>query len=92
MRSRYCAFGTTGIVAGVAASRLGADCSRAAERLLEAFVVEWLDQVVERGQVERLQRMLIVRGDEDRRRHCVGTDRSRDLEARFARHLHVEKQ
>jgi hypothetical protein len=46
--------------------------ARAAERLLEALVVERLDEIVDGGEVERLERIPIVRRHEDRRRHLVG--------------------
>ena len=66
--------------------------ARAMKRLLEALVVERFDEIIECCQVERLQRVLIVGGDENRRRHFVGSDRACDLEASFAWHLHVEKK
>ena len=66
--------------------------ARAMESLLEALVVERFDEIIQCCQVERLQRVLIVGGDENRRRHFVGSDRVCDLEASFVRHLHVEKK
>jgi hypothetical protein len=42
-------------------------------------------------EIERLQRVLIVRRDEDRGRHLIRADRPCDLEARLSGHLNVEK-
>ena len=63
----------------------------ALQRVGEALAVERLQQVVERPHLERLQRVLIVGGDEDDERHLVGADRLDHLEAVHLRHLHVEE-
>ena len=60
------------------------------QRLRESFVVERLDEIVERCDVEGLQRELIECRDEDRGGHLVA-DRLEHLEAVFLRHLHVQK-
>ena len=54
-------------------------------------LVERLDEIVERGAIERLQRKSIECGDEDRGRHLLGADGIDDFETALARHLHVEK-
>ena len=59
-------------VAGASAFELGA---RMRERLLETIAAERLEQVVERVHFERAQRVLVVGGDEDDRRH-LSRDRS----------------
>ena len=64
---------------------------RARERLLEALVVEGLHEVVDGGEVEGLERVLVVRGDEHRGRHVVGADGADDVEPRHAGHLHIEE-
>ena len=65
--------------------------ARALQRLGEALAVERLEQVVERADLERLERVLIVRGDEDDERHPLAADRLDDLEAVHLRHLDVEE-
>src|SRR4051812_19526080 len=65
--------------------------TRPAKCLLESLVVERLDEIVERGELERLERMAIVRRDEDRRRHRVDADGPNDFEAAHPWHLDVEK-
>ena len=65
--------------------------ARPAECLLEAFVVERLDEIIQGGELEGAQCVLIERGNEDRRRHGVGADLAHDVEPRLAWHLHVEK-
>src|SRR5687768_521912 len=54
--------------------------TRASERLLESLVVERLHEVVDGGEVERLERVAVVRGDEDRRRHVVRPYLADDVE------------
>ena len=61
------------------------------ECLLEALVVEWLDEVVERGELERAQSLLVECGHENRGRHRPGADLPHDVEARLAGHLYVEE-
>ena len=61
------------------------------ERLLEALAVEWLEQVVERVDVEGAQRVVIEGGHEDDERHARGADGLDDLESAGAGHLDVEK-
>ena len=55
------------------------------QRLLKPILAERLQQVVERVHLERLQRVLVVGGDEDHRRHPVGADAADHLEAVAAR-------
>lgn len=64
---------------------------RALKGLFEALVVEGVEQIVERGAVKCLQRVLVVRGDKDGRRHLGGTDGVHHLNAGALGHLHVEK-
>ena len=63
--------------------------ARARDRLLESFRAERLQQVVDGVDLERLQRVLIVRGDEDDR--LIAAEQLEDLEAVQLRHLHVEQ-
>jgi hypothetical protein len=63
----------------------------ASERLLEPLIVERLDEIIQRGELERLQRVLIVRGNKNCRRHRVDTDGTNNVEARRPGHLHVEE-
>ena len=65
--------------------------SRALERALEALGVERLEQVVERGKLEGLERVLVVGSHEDRRGHLGGPNRLEYVETRHARHLHIEE-
>ena len=58
---------------------------------MEALAVERLQQVVERVDVERAQRVVIEGGDEDDERHARRADRLDDVEAGGAGHLHVEE-
>jgi hypothetical protein len=62
-----------------------------AERFGEALIVKGLDEIVDRGDFERLQCILIERGHKDSRGHIVGTDSPHHFEAGLARHLHIEK-
>src|SRR6266404_7645380 len=64
--------------------------TRPPERLLEPLVVEWLNQIVDRGQIEGRHRV-IIRRREDYRRHRLRADLADDLEPRLAGHLNVEK-
>src|SRR6266550_2818629 len=63
---------------------------RAAERLLEPLVVERLDQVIDRGEIESRDGV-IVRRREDDRRHVVGADLSYDFQPSLPGHLDVEE-
>jgi hypothetical protein len=64
---------------------------RAPDRLGEPRLVDGLEQVVERVDVERAHRELVVGGDEDDRGRRVGQERGQ-LEPRQLRHLHVDEQ
>ena len=75
-------------VAGLVAFDL---LARALQRLAEPLAVERLQQVVERAHLERPQRVLIVRGDEDHERHALAADRLDHLEPVHLRHLDVEE-
>ena len=67
--------------------------ARALQRQLEPRRIDRLQQVVDRVDLERFDRVLIVRGHEDdvRSRGAAVEHPPRDLEARESRHLHVEK-
>ena len=56
--------------------------ARARQRLREALVVERLHQIVDGGDVERLERERVERGGEDRGRHLLGAERPRRLPRR----------
>ena len=60
------------------------------ERAAEAFVVEGLEQVVERRHLEGAQGVCIIGGDEDDRRPPV-TGAAQQLEGVAAGHLHVQE-
>ena len=75
-------------VAGAPALEMRA---RVLERLPKAVAAERLQQVVERVHLERAERVLVVGGDEDDRRHLLGTDGLDDAEAVDTGHLHVEE-
>ena len=64
---------------------------RAARRLIEPRVVERLEQVVDRRELERAQRVAIVGGHEDDRRHPLGADRAHHVEPGELGHLVVEQ-
>ena len=57
----------------------------------ETIAAERLEQVIERVHFERAQRVLVVGGDEDDRRHPLGADRVDHAEAVDAGHLDVEE-
>ncbi len=63
----------------------------APEGLLEALVVEGLDQIVDRREVERLERVVIVGGHEDRGRHLVEANGARHFDPGLAGHLYVKE-
>ena len=65
--------------------------ARAFERLLEARLVERLEQEVQRVDLERADGMFVVRGHEDDGRHVVAVEVLDDIEAVHAGHLHVEE-
>ena len=65
--------------------------ARALERFLEARLIERLEQEVERVDLERANRVSVVRRDEDDRRQARRIEILDDLEAVHARHLHVEE-
>ena len=64
--------------------------AHAAKRLRQPFRPERLEQVVDRVDLERLQRVLVVGGDEHHR--DVLLDQLEHLESVQFRHLHVEQQ
>ena len=64
--------------------------ARPRERLGQPLVRERLEQVVDRVHLERPQRELVVRRDEDHRH--VAAHQLEHLEAVELRHLHVEQQ
>ena len=66
----------------------------ACERRVEARAVEGLEKIVDRVRVERLQSVLVVRGDEDdgRPARFVALDELEHLESVELRHLDVEEE
>src|SRR6266566_4693339 len=64
--------------------------TRSTERFLESLVVEGLDQVVDRGEIECCDGV-IVGGGEDHRWHRVGAHLAHDFEPGLPGHLDVEK-
>ncbi len=65
----------------------------AAQRRLQALALDRLGEVVDGFEVERLERVLGVRGDEDdRRRRRAQAQLGGELGAVAAGHLHVEQQ
>ena len=65
--------------------------ARALQGLGEALAVERLEDVVEGADLEGLQGVLVVRGDEDHQRHALRPDRVDHVEAAHLRHLHVQE-
>ncbi len=63
---------------------------RSAKSFLEPLVVERLDQVVDGGEVEGSDGV-IVGGGEDDRRHVVRADVADHLESGFSGHLDIEE-
>ena len=63
----------------------------ARDRLPETFAVEGLQQIVQRMDIERAQRVLVVGRHEDDQRHARGADGFDDVEAGRAGHLHVQE-
>ena len=65
--------------------------ARAAEGLLEALVIEGLHEVIDCRHIEGIERVAVVRGHEDRRRHVLRADVAHDFETGATRHLHVQE-
>ena len=65
--------------------------ARVRERRLESLRAERLEQVVERVNLERAQRVLVERRDEDDGRHPVGPSARATSKPSISRHLDVEK-
>jgi len=63
---------------------------RARHSLVEALTAERLEQVVEGVNLERLQRVLVIRGHEDRQRHGIA-ELGNDFEPVQIGHLQVEQ-
>src|SRR5215470_12223609 len=61
------------------------------ERLAKAFVTEGLQQVIQRVDGERPDRILIKSRDENDRRQMRGVERGQRLKAVELRHLNIEK-
>jgi hypothetical protein len=61
------------------------------EGRLKALPAKRLQQVVERLDVKRADRVLVVGGDEHGRRHPIDANRLDHLEAIHSRHLQIEK-
>src|SRR5207248_6832058 len=70
---------------------LARSAAHAFERALEALLVDRLEEVIERLDVERADRVFVVRGDEDDHRHRLDPDLLDDVEAAEAGHLDVEE-
>ena len=60
------------------------------QRRFEAVGAVGLEQVIERVHFKRAERVLVVRGDEDDRRHRAA-ERARQRQAVDLRHLNIEK-
>ena len=65
--------------------------AHAIERDVETRVLDRFQEIVERVGFERTQRILIVRGHENRQRHLRRRHGSQKLETVDAGHLHVEE-
>ena len=65
--------------------------ARPPQGLLEALVVKRLHHIVDGGQFEGLERVPVVRRDEDCRRHLGRTHCADDIQSVHAGHLHVEE-
>ena len=74
-----------------AGSRRAPSLGRALQRAGELRRLYGLEQVVDGTDVERAQGELVVRGDEDHRRHAVGANRVDEREAAHLAHLHIEE-
>src|SRR6478672_7099460 len=61
------------------------------ERDGESLLRDGLEQIVERGDLECSDGVLVVSGHEDHRRHALCSNGVDDREAVGSRHLHVEK-
>jgi hypothetical protein len=69
---------------------LGEPRLQAADRVGEPGVLERLDEIVDGALLERLHRVVLVRGDEDDLR--APGDRPRRVDAAASRHVHVEER
>ena len=74
-----------------AAGRLVA-AAHARHGRLEARIVEGLEQVVDRAHLERLERVVVVGGDEHDQRQRLRVERARQCHAGHRVHLDVEEQ
>ena len=63
----------------------------ALERERKAILRDRLEQIVDRGDLERPDRILVVRGHEDHRWHPLCSNGLDDRKAVGSRHLHVEE-
>ena len=61
------------------------------QRLVKSHVIDGLEQIVERAEFECRHCIVVERGDEDHRRHFIGTHFGDHVEAVQLGHLHVEK-
>ena len=59
---------------------------------MKALVIEWLQQVIHRADVERLEGILIVSGDEDDERQGIGIERASQRHPIERVHLDIEEQ
>ena len=65
--------------------------SCAPESLFETLVIEGLDQIVDRREIECLERIMVIGCYENRGGHLLEADRARHLDPSLARHLHVQE-
>src|SRR6266496_6015743 len=59
--------------------------------LTESELIDWLQQIIERTDFERVHSVVIECGDKNYRRHFVCTDCCDYIETVELRHLHIEK-
>ena len=64
---------------------------RALHGLPKAFIGEGFEQVIERAELKRFERVLIVSSDKNQRRRALMIERGQYIKAIFVRHLHIQK-
>ena len=75
------------LVGGTRGQRIARPCNGFGK----PFVVNGLQQVIQRVRLKRPERELVVGGHEYRRRHVAGREMPQHLEAIHPGHLHVEE-
>ncbi len=63
----------------------------AVQRLVEPHVIDGLEQIIERAELERGNRVIVEGGDEDDGWHLIGADFRDHVEAVQLRHLHIQE-